>query len=108
MQTNYTKYRGKCKQLCQQAVSDDPTLTIVRGYYHCAIFGRQGHWWCVTPDGAIHDPSKLQFPDQNGEYEEFDGFFDCYQCGKKITEEKVQIYGNYVFCSGNCIYACVM
>lgn len=105
---NYLKYRGKCKELCEIIVSKDPSLKMVRGYYHDAFWGKQPHWWIVKQDGIIIDPSILQFPDKNGEYEEFSGICHCYQCGKEILEENGQIYGNYIFCSGKCIYNCVM
>lgn len=106
--SNYLQYRGKCKELCEQALQNNSDLTIVRGYYHDAFWGRQEHWWCVNKDGSIYDPSKSQFPDQNGKHEEFNGIFNCEQCGKEITEEEGQVYGNYIFCSGECIYNCVM
>ena len=108
MESNYLTYRGKCKQLCEQAVLKDPTLTIVRGYYHDVFWGRQEHWWCLRSDGLIYDPTKLQFPDQNGEYEEFGGVFNCEQCGKETTEEDGTVYGNYIFCSGECVCACCL
>lgn len=108
MSDNYLKYRGKCRQFCEEACKNDPSLTIVRGYYHCAFWGRQEHWWTVRTDGSIYDPTILQFPDKHGEYEEFSGYFNCEQCGKQITEEEGQVHGNYIFCSGECIYACCL
>jgi len=106
--SDYLTYRGKCKELCLQAIKENPDYQLVRGYYHCAIWGRQEHWWCVKPNGEIHDPSIKQFPDRNGEYEEFDGYFNCETCGKQITEEEGTIYGRYIFCSYECIGACVL
>ena len=41
-------------------------------------------------------------------YEEFDGFFECSNCGKRISEEDGTINGNYIFCSGTCYYAFVI
>ncbi len=107
-QSNYLKYRGNCKELCEQALALDSELKLVRGYYHDVFWGKQEHWWTVKKDGTIHDPSKLQFPDQNGEYEEFDGYFNCESCGKEITETDAQFYGRYAFCSYSCIGACVL
>ena len=106
--SNYLKYRGKCKQFCEEAVKLDPTLRIVRGYYHDALWGKQAHWWCVKPDDTIFDPTILQFPDKNGEYEEFCGFFKCEQCEKEIAEEEGTVYGNYIFCSYECMVACCL
>lgn len=108
MASNYLKYRGNCKQFCEQAILNDPSLRLVRGYYHDAFWGKQPHWWTERNDGSIFDPSKLQFPDKNGEYEEFDGFFECSNCGKRISEEDGTINGNYIFCSGTCYYAFVI
>ena len=106
--SNYLKYRGRCKELCEEALLNDPSLTIIRGYYHDALWGKQQHWWTVRQDGSIYDPSKLQFPDQNGEYEQFSGLCNCEHCGKEITEEEGTIYGNYIFCGGQCVYNHVM
>lgn len=108
MQSNYLKYRGKCKQLCEQALTEDSSLRMVRGYYHDAFWGKQPHWWTEKEDGSIFDPSKLQFPDQNGEYEEFNGYVECSNCGKMISEGDGTVYGNYIFCSGTCCYAFVL
>ena len=33
--SDYLEYRGKCKEMAEQAVVDDPSLRIVRGFYHC-------------------------------------------------------------------------
>lgn len=105
--SDYLKYRGQCRQLCEEAVKNNAALLMVRGYYYDAFWGKQEHWWCVDIDGNIHDPSKKQFPDQNGTYEEFSGYFNCKQCGKQITEAEGEVYGSYIFCSGDCIRACV-
>lgn len=103
---NYIKYRGKCKEYCDQAVAADPTLTLVRGFYTCPIWRvREAHWWTVRPDGSIHDPTALQFPSAgNGFYEEFDGYIECDECGERVKEDDAQIAdnGRYAFCSGEC------
>ena len=102
--SDYVKYRGKCKSMCLEAIAHDPSLRLVRGYYHDAFWGKQPHWWIVLVDGTIFDPSKDQFPDKSGEYEEFDGFCECSECGKRIREEEASIdgNGNYAFCSNLC------
>jgi hypothetical protein len=105
---NYLKFRGKCKEFCERAIELDLTLKLVRGYYHDAFWGKQEHWWTVREDGSILDPTKLQFPDQGGEYEEFDGVFHCEQCGTAIADGDGVIYGAFIFCSGSCVMACVM
>lgn len=46
MISDYMKYRGKCKELCEQAIKDDTTLTLIRGHYFCPIWNKdEPHWW---------------------------------------------------------------
>lgn len=107
--SNYLKYRGKCKEMSEQLVAQDPTLTLVRGWYHCYQWGKQAHWWCKTATGEIVDPTKLQFPSGGlGEYEEFSGMVECEQCGRQVSEEDAKFYGRYAFCSESCLVACVL
>ncbi len=102
-QTNYLKYRGKCKGLASALCEKDPTLTLVRGHYICWSWGKQAHWWVTKTDGTIIDPSVDQFPEPHiGEYVPFDGFIECAECGKKIKEQEASICGNYAFCSTSC------
>lgn len=102
-ESDYLKYRGKCKEMAEAAVAADPSLTLVRGHYCCPIWGEQQHWWCKKPDGAIVDPTKNQFPSRGiGEYFEFNGTISCANCGKEIHEDDADIDGNYAFCSYEC------
>jgi hypothetical protein len=104
-ESNYLKYRGRCKELAEAAIQTDPTLTLVRGYYYCPIWGEQNHWWAKKPDGQIVDPSKAQFPSNGiGEYIEFDGIIPCANCGKEMREGVDEIYyeSNYAFCDYTC------
>ena len=82
-QSNYSKYRGKCKEYVDKAVQADPTLRVVRGHYHCPFWGKQEHWWCERPDGSIYDPTVKQFPTAGAcaEYEELDETRICEECG---------------------------
>lgn len=100
--TNYMKYRGKCKEMCEDLLCDDPTLKLVRGFYHCPFWGKQAHWWCVDENGKIVDPTIKQFPSSLGEYEEFDGFIECEHCGKTVKEVDARFYGHHVYCSYTC------
>jgi len=98
-ESDYIKYRGKCKEFCQREIEKDPSLTMVRGSYFDAFWGEQHHWWCVKPDGTILDPTKDQFPTKGqGEYVPFDGFVVCEVCEKRIKEEDAQFAGRYAFC----------
>ncbi len=102
-ETDYMKYRGKCKEFVDQAIKDDPTLTAVRGFYHCPIEGKRAHWWCRKSDGSIFDPTARQFKSKGiGDYEEFDGTVECSQCGKMMTEAEASFESNYAFCSTRC------
>ena len=103
--SNYLKYRGKCKELSESLVARDQTLRIVRGHYFCPIWNRdEPHWWCERDDGTIVDPTRLQFPSAGcGIYKEFDGTVECAECGKTMLESEVsRTEGNYCFCSTRC------
>jgi hypothetical protein len=102
---DYERFRGKCKELSEAAVAKDPKLRLVRGHYHCPMWGPQAHWWTEWPDGTVYDPTKDQFPSKGiGEYEEFDGLVCCAECGLKVAEADAYFGGNghYAFCSGDC------
>ena len=108
MLTDYEKYRGKCKELAETAVSQKPELILVRGFYHDAFWGKQQHWWTQYPDGTVFDPSKDQFPTKGlGEYEPFDGLCECFECGKKVKEADAKFESNHTFCSTRCLLKCV-
>lgn len=102
--SDYTLYRGKCKEMSEAAVAADPTLTLVRGHYYCPVWGKQAHWWTVRADGSILDPTALQFPSEgHGTYVPFDGAVECAECGKEMREADVEhADSRYVLCS----YAC--
>ncbi len=104
MNDDYTKYRGRCREMAEEAVRIDPTLRLVRGHYYCPIWNsEEQHWWTVRPDGSVYDPSRKQFPSAgHGFYEEFDGFIDCEECGKHVKEEEATIDGTHAFCSNEC------
>ncbi len=102
--TDYMKYRGKCKESCEDLVKKDSSLTLVRGHYICPINGKEQHWWCKDSDGNIIDPTVKQFITKGvgAEYVEFDGMIACDECGKRIREEEADIDGRYAFCSYQC------
>lgn len=100
---DYKRFRGKCKPLCEEAVKQDPSLTLVRGHYICPFWGEMPHWWTIRKDGTVYDPSKAQFPsDGVGEYVPFDGIVYCAECGKEMTEAEAEFESNYAFCSYTC------
>jgi hypothetical protein len=101
--TDYEKYRGKCKEISEALVLENPTLILIRGRYHCPFWGEQAHWWCKKSDGTIVDPTKDQFPSKGaGEYVEFNGMVQCSECGKEMKEEEASYVNNYCFCSYEC------
>lgn len=91
------------KEMAEEAVKKDPSLRLAKGWYICPRWGRQEHWWTVRKDGTINDPTKDQFPSKGtGEYEEFNGYYLCEQCGKQISEGECISAGRFVVCSENC------
>lgn len=104
METDYIKYRGKCEKECKKLIAVDSSLTMVKGYYFCPVWGTdEPHWWCKKEDGTIVDPTKLQFGSKGcGIYTEFDGTAPCETCGKIMEEKDFQPVGNYVVCSTKC------
>lgn len=103
-ESDYMKYRGKCKEMSEGLCTEDQTLTLVRGHYSCPVWGtEEPHWWCVKPDGTIVDPTSKQFPSNGfGEYVEFDGRVCCSECGKEGEEKDFSYESNYAFCSTKC------
>lgn len=87
-----TKCRGMCSKATKDMVAAFPELTRVRGHYECLIWGRQPHWWCVTNDGMIVDPTASQFPSSGGEYiplpaDFVDPIGKCWNCGEWVWDE---------------------
>src|ERR1019366_7112369 len=98
--SDYLEYRGKCKELVNAACVADPTLRVVRGFYHCPLWGKQAHWWAVKPDGTIIDPTVKQFPTKGvgAEYEEFNGQIECEYCHKELAEFDRYMYDHHIYC----------
>ena len=103
-ESDYMKYRGKCKEMCEALIATNPTLTLVRGFYFCPVWNTyEQHWWCVTLDGTIVDPTKLQFGSKgNGIYTPFDGTITCEYCGKELPEEYAYFVEHHVYCTYTC------
>ena len=102
---DYSKYRGKCKEMSEELIKKDSSLRLVRGFYCDPIWNTEDqHWWCEDTEGNIIDPSKDQFPTRGlaGTYREFDGYFTCYGCGKQLEEFEGIQRGNVIVCAGEC------
>lgn len=92
---------GGCDKATREMVKEFPELRRVAGYYHCVLWGRRTHWWCVTEDGEVVDPTASQFPSKGkGWYEEVTDFSEfptgvCMDCGDPV-------YHGDTFCSPEC------
>jgi hypothetical protein len=86
--------RGKCDSATKEMCEAFPELRRAAGFVYCT-WGRDQHWWCVTPDGLIVDPTATQF-ECVYEYEEID-LSDpeqtkriptgcCHDCGEDVYE----------------------
>lgn len=58
--------RHKCVGFTEKLAKLHPELTLQAGFVHFKTFADQGfkgseHWWCLTPEGQIIDPSVAQF-----------------------------------------------
>lgn len=94
---------GECADVTRDIAAKDPSLTRVRGFYHCHQWGRRAHWWLKDSAGKVIDPTKMQFPSAgSGEYEEYDPIKHptpigrCMQCGAETFE-----HTNY--CNDDCL-----
>lgn len=52
---------GACKSATTKMVADFPELKAVAGRVLSDTMLAQEHWWCVTQDGSVVDPTAEQF-----------------------------------------------
>lgn len=52
---------AQCGVATQRLVKDHPELERVRGGVVLFTGNFAHHWWCITPDGTIIDPTAAQF-----------------------------------------------
>lgn len=102
--SDYMTFRGNCKELAERACAEDSTLRLVRGYYHCPMWGQQAHWWAAKPDGTVIDPTVRQFPTAGAAatYEEYDGTIECEHCSKVVHEDDAYRVDHHAYCSDQC------
>lgn len=94
--------RGKCDDATTLMCQEFPELRRAAGFAH-VTWGREQHWWCVTSEGDIIDPTVSQYPGHMVDYEELDLEKDqeriptgvCMDCGDDT-------YGGKTFCSDRC------
>ena len=61
---------GHCQSYTLRMKDEFPELEVQIGWYHDSPWGLRGHWWLVSSDGEIVDPTARQFPSKGtGRYE---------------------------------------
>lgn len=79
---------GYCGLATEEMVKVFPELRRVCGFAHVP-FRSTEHWWCVTPEGKIVDPTAKQFV-STPQYEEIDLRYTmirlgkCMNCGSEV------------------------
>lgn len=89
--------RGMCCDYSLAMSRAFPELRVAKGWYIDLFCVPHQHWWCVTPDGIIVDPTVAQFL-MGGTYKEYTGeepTSRCLNCGALIFD-----MGN--FCDQEC------
>jgi len=59
---NVKEAYGNCHRMCLEMVGQFPELRIIMGSYFCPLWGFRAHFWCITEDNIIVDPTISQFP----------------------------------------------
>jgi hypothetical protein len=88
---------GYCHCQSEAMKKQFPELLLIRGYVDLG----ESHWWCETPDGAIVDPTYMQFGGDGHKYKAHDEsepepIGQCFECGAYLYDE-----GNYGIHNGN-------
>jgi len=81
---------SKCVEATEEMAKAFPELRRVRGHAE-TLWGRREHWWLITPDNEVIDPTEAQFPGGVFEYEELKlgslvRVGRCMNCGEYIWE----------------------
>lgn len=99
---DYASAFGQCASVTEKMAEAFPELKRVRGHYYCYAWGERAHWWLVTPDKEIVDPTCEQFPSKGrGQYDEWDESKEmpvisvCANCGEEFE-------GTGTCCSSGC------
>ena len=94
---------GFCGIITEEMQAAFPQLRRARGYYYDSLWGQRKHWWLVTPEGKVVDPTVSQFPGgPGGVYEELEDGDPipsgvCPNCGHDV-------YDGAEFCNDKCSY----
>lgn len=90
-----------CREVTEEMRKKFPELTRVRGHYHCVLWGRCPHWWLITAEGEIIDPTASQFPSRGA------GYYEPWDESKPEPTGKCLNCGDYCYngdacCSDSC------
>lgn len=92
---------GACREVTERMAAAFPELRRVYGFYYSLAWGRRTHWWLVTSEGIVVDPTSAQFPCLGfGDYEELNSLDEaptgrCADCA-------CDVYNGAIFCSSGC------
>lgn len=79
--------RLNCAEATEAMVAAFPDLRRVRGHAMIGVHLRP-HWWCVTPDGRVVDPTAIQWETKPAFYMPLDSDEEphgkCYNCGELL------------------------
>lgn len=95
--------RGYCMTATAEMVAAFPELIRVAGFCNGAE-----HFWCVTPEGEVVDPTAKQFGDGPYEYKPFESGDEvrvgrCMDCGDDIYANVDALGGaRKYFCNDDC------
>lgn len=97
---------GRCAEAVEEMALAFPELEIKKGHVY-TTWGKRGHWWLVTDDGSIVDPTAAQFP-IIFEYEEYVEGAEvrvgrCMNCGEDLWGQPEEQGKN--ICSSECYSA---
>lgn len=99
---------GKCAAATKEMAAAFPELTRVAGWAHLEGGGSPEHWWCVTADGTVVDPTAGQWSTPVERYEAFKPggtvrVGRCMNCGWDIYDKVTTLDGPRRFvCSDEC------
>lgn len=102
VQLNRGSVRGKCAGASAAMVATFQELRLACGLVH-TFDGAEQHWWTVTPEGEIVDPTVAQFGEVL-EYEELDP--DAPETRRRVPSGRCLDCGEYTygeqFCGEDC------
>jgi len=105
---HHDRLYGTCQSATREMVETFPELKAIPGHVMVAPAGRVEHWWCVTPQGEIVDPTAGQFGAGVGEYIPWTPGTQvrvgrCMNCGEDIYKAVEALGGDReCICSPEC------